>query len=185
MPIVFFFTGLLLDLGALFADHASELPLVMRLIAPAYSNASAGLQEIAKGDKLGRGDEGFKELEAILLTRFREDNDTPTNITDLKIEQIWIVRDAWRGNQPIEAFATVFYSFTTAAHVVDFGGRDAPKQGNRELVRLKEEVENLKHPNVTILSFVMFGLGTSLAITGFFMDRQLSRREKNDQEKRS
>jgi len=46
-PIILFFTGLVIQLAALFGEHATEIHFVLRYVAPSYCHAVAGEQILA------------------------------------------------------------------------------------------------------------------------------------------
>jgi hypothetical protein len=118
LPVILFFGGLLIQLAALFGEHATEIPFVLRLIAPSYYHANQGIEKIVLGNNLKIGDEGFNEISAILLKTFKEKNNVSPAITDLRIDKIWFTSEASQANEPIEAFALINFNIETTTTVI-------------------------------------------------------------------
>jgi hypothetical protein len=59
ISIILFVVGLLLECAAFFGDQAANIPFVMKIVAPAYVDAQAGMQTLAKEKTLEPDDQGF------------------------------------------------------------------------------------------------------------------------------
>jgi hypothetical protein len=61
-----FFLGILIQLAALLGEHAEEIPLVIKIIAPSFFHAREGLKILDESGSLGTNAEGFDEVSKIL-----------------------------------------------------------------------------------------------------------------------
>ena len=172
--IILFFSGLLIQLVALFGDHASEISFFLKLVAPSYYRSDVGIKRLVNGGKLQNGDPGFRELSSILLADFRKRNNVAQKIQDLKIEKIWLEVQATRGDQPVEGYVLVDFEFSTiTTKVFGVGGN----VGFMTMERLREVVNDLKEPNILITCMVLFLIGSVIEIVAFFADRPETKEE--------
>ena len=182
-PTILFFCGLLIQLLALFGDHATEIPLFLRLVAPSYQHSKSGITKLVANRKLEKTDDGFREITSVLLADFRKRNNVSPTIKDIKIEKIWLEVQATRGDQPVEGYVLVDFEFsTTTTKVFGVGGN----VGFMTAEKLKESVEDLKEPNILITCILLFLVGSAVEVIAFFAERSESRKEhKRESEKSS
>jgi len=170
-PIVLFSCGILIQLAALFGEHAEEIPAVVKVIAPAYYHANNGLKHLISGASLAKHDEGFRELSELLSRDFKERNHVPEHIKDITLDKIWYECDQWRGNQPIPSSELAVFSIsTTVTKVVGPGGTN----GFCHIEKLRGHVEELKGANILYFCFGMFFVGTVVEIVAFFIESKES-----------
>src|SRR4051812_30748250 len=72
--IILFVLGLLVELAALFRDHATELPCILRRVAPSYWHANEGIKPLTKNQRLAPVDEGFSELAKVWINHKASEN---------------------------------------------------------------------------------------------------------------
>src|ERR1041385_6742393 len=91
LPTILFFVGVMIQLAALFGEHASEIPFMLKLISPSYYHASRGLKQIMHGRTLTRDDEGLLVMEPFLLKEWRQRNHVLPKFSDVRIEKLWFL----------------------------------------------------------------------------------------------
>lgn len=178
-----FFTGLIIQLLAFFVDQATEIPLVLRMVAPTHYHSKAGIESLLAKKKLAQTDDGFREIASTLLNDFRKRNNVSANIKDLKVERIWLEIQATRGDQPVEGYTLVDFEISTeTTKVYGIGGNI----GFMTLERLEDAIEALKKPNILIVSILMFLVGSLIEILAFYAEHSKSKRpSKRSKEKTS
>jgi len=85
--MVLFILGILLTVGAFLGDKADNVPFVLSLVAPEYTEAQFGLVELEKKMALSPEDHGFQSLANIFLARLAKDN-SPDRLAGVFITKI-------------------------------------------------------------------------------------------------
>jgi len=170
--IVVLAAGILIQLAALFGEHATEIPFVFKIIAPSYCHAEKGVETLKGKGSLEKDDEGFDEISGLLVkvyTKLCKTNLNPeyaeANIPIFNVNDIII---EGRG------FALGKDVFRLSCSITNSVFFNSPDHVNWELGDLEKSVEQLKKPNLLFFCFGMFLLGTVLDVAAFFMEAKNS-----------
>jgi hypothetical protein len=176
LPIILFIIGTLIQLAALFGEHAVEIPFIIRSVAPAYTHASKGVTTLVHGAHLKHGDDGFTELASILLDNFKQKHNVSANYSDLSIDDIWFDPTAAQGGEFIDSFALIDYHIATVSTVIVGAGGHI---GLMHLQNLKASVDELKVPNLLRFCFGMFFIGVIIDAVAFFLESREPHKSSN------
>ncbi|HSY09583.1 MAG TPA: hypothetical protein VK840_01575 [Candidatus Dormibacteraeota bacterium] len=195
---ILFFGGLLIDFASMFGEYAEQIPFVMRIIAPSYYHAKQGIKTLEQEGSLSKGADGYDEISKILIIKSISDlkiSDYSTmhlmgadfeitnksdsaRLTDFTIENV--SESSMTVYYPNRNAVSDLFSYVLHSKTHPFRPTDSQKTSQydlpqtRRVAELKEEVENLKTPNILIFVFSLFFFGSSIAIIGFFMERKES-----------
>ncbi len=165
LSALLFFLGVSIQLCAMFGEHATEIPFVLKIIAPSYYHAGKGLETLLHKHFLGKSDDGFQEITPFILKYFRESSGISSSVTDLSIDDIILATESKIGEQSMGAISTIVFSFSTIKTPII-----GSNKGTMQFDRLKDDVEQLKEPNILIFCFSLFALGTILDVIAFFIE---------------
>jgi hypothetical protein len=155
---VTFLIGLVLTIAAYFQDHADRIPGALRLIAPAYLNATQGLSVLASQKSLTAVDPGFTELASIFKRRLEQDN-SPESLS--KIDVTSIRREG----------AMMSFGQDRAGEVVPIVFALSNGQEIRWTAsELEAQVDELRESRVFHYSIVVFLTGVALQVAAFRSD---------------
>jgi hypothetical protein len=158
--IALFFFGLLTQLAALFGEHATEIPFVLKSVAPAYHHAQHGLEILRENNQLRRSDDGFAQVSEVLIKWLEGLNPKVSlknaAIDNLRVEGSWLEAGG----------ASVHVHYTVAAPTLG-----APQEMSITLEQLSNLVDDLKRLNILFFCFGLFGLGTIIEIMAFCIER--------------
>jgi hypothetical protein len=155
-----FFAGIALSVCAFLVDRAENIPVVMRLLAPAYIHAQTGLAKLQSTKTLVPGDEGFPEISRLFFETASHEN-TPELLATLSIK-----------------------SFTRQTAMIALGddraGEVIPLQvdlPNGQTVRwdakqVEAQLSTLKQARIFDYTLAFFGAGTAIEILGFLIERR-------------
>lgn len=85
--VALFILGILLAVAAFLGEKADNLPFILSLVAPEYTEAQSGLAELEKKMIVSPGDRGFEALANTFLSRLAKDN-PPDRLKDVTITKI-------------------------------------------------------------------------------------------------
>ena len=169
-----FVVGVLLQFAALLGEHATEIPLVLRVIAPRYYHASAGIKALVQAKELRTGEEGHAEVGAVLCEWVR--SKLPAQSKTGKEPDIGHVGNITSGGTAAignDTYVTAIWFRIASSNVTMYGyapGNPEPNNFVWGLEQLKEKVDDIKQPNVLAFCFGLFILGTILDVVAFFME---------------
>jgi len=154
-----FFAGIVLSICAFVVDKADHIPVVLRLVVPAYVHARAGLAKLQSTKVLVPADEGFAQISRLFFETASHEN-SPELLATLSIK-----------------------SFTRQTAMIAFGedraGEIVPLQvdlSNGQKVQwdvrqVEAQVASLKQSRVFDFALALFILGTVIAVIGFLIER--------------
>jgi len=177
LPVVLFFSGLAIQLAALLGEHAAEIPFVLKIVAPAYCRAQAGIDTLMKKRSLVNTDEGFKEISHLLLWNMYEINNVPKNQNyDFKVDSISCMgAPTYEGTaHGTETYTSddIRYTLSTVTNrFTDSGGHIFHSfEFHYHLAALREKVGELKTPNVLWFCFGWFLIGSMVEVFAFLWE---------------
>jgi hypothetical protein len=182
-PFILFFIGFLIQLAGLLGEHATEIPFVIRIVAPHYSHALAGIEILGKKHGLEKNDEGYKEISEILIERaFDICRVSPKQIakSDMRIYRIYdsesLTIQTDDGDVGANFDRPFFYSLVSTNVTFVGGGGVAGGATNFicDIARLQEPIEKLKDSNLLDFCFGMFFLGTIVEFIALFIESKES-----------
>ena len=74
VSVTLFAVGLLVSFTAFAADHATNIPFVLRVLAPAYYHAAQARATLEAAKQLHPADAGFREIEQIFVGLLAKEN---------------------------------------------------------------------------------------------------------------
>jgi len=166
LAIILFIVGLLFEAAAFFGDQAANIPFVMRLVAPEYSQAQQGIQMLSTKKTLKPEDAGFSVISDIFLSTLRQEN-APSHVGMISIQE-----------------------FTHGGARLEFGENRAREVipinvalSNGQMLEwnfasLREEVDALQNQNLFGYAVVVFFLGVVIQCCGFIVEHRKGRRAK-------
>jgi len=164
---VLFFVGLLFEFAAFFGDQAANIPFVMKLIAPAHTQAQAGFQRLSTNKTLEPDDPGFAVISGIFLARLRQQND-PENVANITI------RKFSRGN------ARLGFSPNRAREIIPINVTLSNGQSLEwNLASLTVQVDELQNKNIFGYALAVFLVGAIIQCIGFAVEFRDSKRPKD------
>ncbi len=177
LPIVLFFSGLAIQFAALLGEHTTEIPFVLKIVAPSYCRAQVGLDTLMKNRILVNTNEGFRELAHCLILNMYELHHTPKNkALDFKIESIsclgtWLSEGTTHGEETYTGDDIRYTLSTVTNGIIDYAGRiQHSSEFHYHLAVLREKVEKLKKPNILSFCLGMFFIGSIIEIVAFFLE---------------
>jgi hypothetical protein len=159
LGILIFVAGILLSICAFVADKVDHIPFVLRLLAPAYARALAGITKLQSTKSLFPSDEGFAEISRLFFNTAAHEN-PPEVLASLSIK-----------------------SFTRQTAMIAFGEDRADEvvplqvelsNGQKvqwDLRQVEAQLASLKESRVFDYAVVFFILGTVITIIGFVVER--------------
>ncbi|MGD0650368.1 MAG: hypothetical protein ABSA97_04385 [Verrucomicrobiia bacterium] len=163
LPIVLFFSGLLIQVAGFFGEHTAEIPFILRFVAPSYCHAHNAIRNLKENNRLRKDDDGFSQVSTLLISYIREIDPRPPLVNPV-IDNVQIV-----GSWLEVGKASIYVHFTITS-------QDASSPTNRVITldRLDGMVDDLKKPNILFLCFGVFAVGTVIEIGAFFLERKES-----------
>jgi hypothetical protein len=182
LPVTLFFLGIVIDLAAMFGEHAAEIPFVLKHLCPSYWRAQQAMDKLLHEPflRVSGNVVGFKEIEDILLKQFRNESlqqlNIPTNIIDVHIVEMKIHPLMEIKDEPVKDTATIdIVMYNPGLGKFDDGHLVALSFDNfYSYLKLENEVEKLKEPNILFFCFGMFFIGSTIAIFAFFLEAKES-----------
>ena len=162
--ISLFFFGLLLAFAAFLGSQASNIPLVMKIVAPAYVNAQIGMQTLKQARILEPDDKGFSELAQLLHPRLY----SPDNSQD--VSQITIQR-LTRGNP---AIGFIRNSAGERIPIGVFLSND--QEFKLDISLLRKDVKTLQNNNLFLYSTIIFVIGALISCVSFIIEYRENKR---------
>lgn len=164
--IVLFFVGLLIEFAAFFGDQAANIPFVMKLVAPGYTKAQAGIQTLSTKKTLETTGPGFAIISEIFFAQMREQNN-PKDVAKISIQKFS------RGN------ARLGFSPNRAREVIPINVTLSNGQTLEwDLASLTTQVNALQNKNIFYYTLVVFLVGAVIQFIGFIIDFRENRRPK-------
>ena len=150
---VLFFSGLVLAIAGFLGDKADNLPWALRLIAPGYVRASAGLDSLLLKGQLNPGDQGFTELETIVRHE-AESNGAAGGLQFQSLEQF------------VRQTARIAFGQARAGEVVPVDVVFSSTKVGWDMAGLRERVNATKQRSLLGYSTAIFLLGLAITIVG-------------------
>lgn len=164
--VILFVVGLLFEFGAFFVDQARNIPLVMKLIAPKYTQAQKGIQTLSAKKTLEPTDQGFSPISEVLLAKLRAEND-PKQLDNISVQKFS------RGN------ARLGFSTSRAREVIPINVLLSNGQTLEwNLASLTAQVDTLRSKNLFGVAAVVFLLGVAIQCAAFIILYRESKRPK-------
>jgi len=155
ITIILFIVGLLFEFAAFFGDQAKNLPFVMRLVAPEYSHAQAGIYTLSTKKTLEPGERGFAVISEILFAQLRKKN-KPEDVSRVSIQKFF------RGT------ARIAFGQDRAREVIPIDVSLSNGQTlHWSLGSLTTEVDAMQNKNLFAYSLVVFLFGVFIQCIGF------------------
>lgn len=164
---ILFAVGLLLEFAGFFGDQSANIPFVLRLVAPRYTQAQAGLDMLAKNKILEPDQRGFSVLSELFLARLCEEID-PRQVAQTSVHKFT------RGNAGL-SFSTDRAKEVIPINVTLSNGKTL----KWELSSLSNDVDALQNQSLFWLSLVVFFAGVTIQCVGFALDFRESRKQKS------
>ena len=162
-----FALGISIQLAAFFGDHAADIPVIMRFLAPDYFHATRAVERLgaSSSEKLSKGsDEGFPQISKILKKRTEIKLGTNSWVTS--ISEINVL-----GSVFVDGKLATSVNWTFTCNPVQYEGKLADKgTDNWSFEALKSEVETLKGARILVFCFVLFFIGTAFDVIAFRME---------------
>jgi hypothetical protein len=164
-------------------EHATEVPFVIKRVAPSYSRVQTGIETLLKQRKLGRTDVGFDEISQWLIGNENEINGRPRSFaTDFKVDSITCMGEirsegTSHGDETYlsDDIRCVVSSVTN--RFTDGSGRTLQAlEFHFHILALREKAEELKTPGVLRFCFGLFFVGCAIEVVAFAMERAETRR---------
>ena len=163
--LVLFVLGILFAICAFLGDEADNMPFVLRLVAPEYTECQSGLVELEKEMILSPGDQGFEALAKTFLSRLARDN-PPDRLAGVSITKI-------ERNRPIAAFGKLLAGQVVKVTFSLSSGQTI----DWSLDRLSEAVLALKTGRIFPFSAILLSGGILIQIVGFLLQVREARRK--------
>jgi hypothetical protein len=159
LGILIFFAGILLSICAFVADKVDHIPFVLRLLAPAYARARAGIAKLDSSKTLLPSDEGFAEISRLFFDVAAHEN-PPELIASVSVKSN--TRQA----------AMIAFGENRAAEIIPLQVELSNGQKVQwDLKQVEAQVTSLKERRVFDYAAVFFILGTVITIIGFVVER--------------
>ena len=184
LPFVLFFSGMTIQFAALLGEHATEIPFVLRSVAPAHYRGQKGIETLLQKRKLESKEEGFDEISQFLIWHVYEINHIPrTQYEDFKVDGIWcmdLLREettsdrrevVWTPDDLRFILSSVTNSFRDGA-----GKIVKSLEFNYHLSALKQNVEELKETNILMFCFGLFFIGCAIEVVAFLLEHAESKK---------
>ncbi len=166
ITIVLFFVGLLLQFAAFFGDQATNIPFVLKLVAPRYTQAQSGIQTLSSKKTLQPNDPGFAVISEIFLERLRELN-SPNDVSKITIQQFALGE------------ARLHLSTNRTREVIPINATLSNGQTMKwNLASLVQKVDELQNKNLFGYRLVVFLIGAVIQCIAFFYQRRERKRPK-------
>ncbi len=166
---ILFVMGVTLQLLAFFGDHATDIPLLHRIIASRHFHASRTIRALAADPSLtlsNAADRGYSELATILAKHTAKKLKQPI-ASEIKIKDVNV-----NGSEFIDGkLATSIHWAFTLDKPIEYKGSMANRGTDSwsfEIIR--EEIDALMHPNMLVFGLLLFLFGTVLDIIAFKME---------------
>jgi hypothetical protein len=155
--LVLFVLGILLAVGAFLGDKADSLPFILSLLSPKYTEAQSGLTGLGNKMTLSSGDQGFRILANMFLSRI-EEGDPPDRIADVTITKIERRRPTLVfGKRRAREVVKVTFSLSNGQSL------------DWTLAKLSEAVLALKAGRIFLFSASVLFVGILTQVVGFMM----------------
>ena len=166
---VIFAVGIALQLIALFGDNATDIPPVLRIIAPKYFYASQCIKVLEADSSLSisnSADRGFAEI-ATILSKYTVKHANSEDFRGVKIQDVNV-----RGSAFIEGkmATSINWTFVLPKPILYKGVVADRGSDNWSFEVIKSDVDNLKQPNILMFSFFIFFIGTVIDVFAFRME---------------
>jgi hypothetical protein len=164
-----FALGVLIQLVALFGEHALEIPFLLQIVAPTYYHASNGVRRLESDSSVAissAADEGFVEI-CSLLARHTAKKLSSNEIDDIRISDINV-----KGAEFVDSkiATSIHWSFTLAVPILHEGVLSDHGTDSWSFEAIKAEVDELKNPNILAFCLTMFMVGTVIDVIAFRME---------------
>jgi hypothetical protein len=160
--VIFFIIGLCLEVVAFFVGYADNVPLIFRVVSPAYARAKQALSTLRGGEELSKEHSGFKEIASLLLKELKSHN-PPERIATIDV--IRIIPE-----KPVLMFSTKQVGPKTPI-VVELSDGQKPEW---DLESLEDRVSQLKSTHLFRVAIGIFLLGVVVQVIGFVVDLKSS-----------
>ena len=164
LSVTLFIIGLLLECAAFFGDRASNIPLVMKIVAPAYVNAQFGMQTLKQTKALEPEDKGFSELAQLLSTRLRSP-ENPQAVSQITIQRLT------RGN------AAIGFGRNSAGERIPISVFLSNGQELKlDISVLRKDIEALQNKNLFLYATITFFIGVLIQCIAFIIEHGENKR---------
>jgi len=183
LPAILFVSGLAIQLAALLGEHAAEIPLVIKHVAPSYFRAQTGIDTLQRSRRLGKADVGYHEIARWLIGNMHEINGRPRNLrSDTEVDSISCMGEFRSEGTPHgdEVFLSddIRCTLSTVTNrFVDAAGRVSQSlEFHFHTAALKTYVEELKTPGVLRFCFGLFFIGGAVEVVAFVLEHGETRK---------
>ena len=164
LSIPLFLIGLLLASAAFFVDRASDIPHVMKIVAPAYVNAQLGIQTLKQTKMLEPDDKGFSEL-AQVFRKYLHSPKSPQAVSQITIKRLT------RGN------VSLSFGQNSVEELIPIG---VFLSNGQELTLnisiLRKDIAALQNKNLFLYAFITFFSGVLIQCIAFIIERSENKR---------
>jgi hypothetical protein len=188
-PFILFFIGFLIQLAALFGEHAEEIPTAIKIIAPRYYVAKLGVDELLQNRILVNTNVGYSEISRFLYLAAEEWNGHPFHKpSDLAVTNVACINGFYTESTPQGDVAfgqddIQFSIFTVTNHMTDgLGHYSQIHDFHYSLTQLRDKIAQLKEPNMLVFCFGMFFLGTLIELIALIIEYRKDAHEAGDGE---
>lgn len=156
--VTLFLIGLFVESIAFVVSQTENIPFVLKLMSPKYTNSQNGLQKLESSLTLEPADEGFVEFQEIFLDLLRHQNPTQ-NINLISVSKFQ--REGSR-----LAFSVKRTKEVIPIKVLISNGQELV--WNLEELTLK--IDNFKKSNTFVVSITIFVFGVVIQVIGFIVE---------------
>jgi hypothetical protein len=163
LGIIVFIVGILVSACAFIADKVDHIPAVLRVLAPAYLRAQAGIEKLKATKTLEPNDAGFSEITKLFFARAAREN-PPELLASLSVRKL-------TRQTAMMAFGESQVGEVVPVEVELSNGQKV----QWDLKQIESETAPLKESRIFHFSVAFFILGLIIAAIGFFIDHASGR----------
>lgn len=166
LSIPLFIIGLLLACAAFFVDRASDIPHVMKIVAPAHVNAQIGMQTLKQIKTLEPDDKGFSEL-AQVLRKYLPSPKSPQAVSQITIKRLT------RGN------VSLSFGQNSVEELIPIGvflsnGQELTLEISA--LMLRKDIAALQNKNLFLYAIRIFFFGVLIQCIAFIIEHRENKR---------